>query len=100
MACEGDVIFYPPKGLKWSDINSFEYVSKNLKSYDNTLTYNGNKIDVITYDLGGGLFIYKTFSYTGNNVTLIVLSGDIPEGIDTNKALTYTANKLTSVNYS
>jgi hypothetical protein len=100
MVCEGDVIFYPPKDLKWSDINSFEYISKNLKSYDSALTYIGNKIDVITYDIGSGLFVYKTYSYTGNNVTMIVLSGDIPDGIDTIKNLTYTGNKLTSTSYS
>lgn len=79
---------------------SFEYVSKNLGAYDYTITYSGNDIDYIIYDLGAGLFITKTFNYTGNKLTSIVLSGDVPLGITLTKTLSYTGNKLTSVTYS
>lgn len=79
---------------------SFEYVNKNLSSYDYTITYSGSDIDYIVYDLGGGLTITKTFNYTGKDLTSIVLSGDTPLGISLTKTLTYTGKDLTSVAYS
>ena len=78
----------------------FETVSKNLKSYPYTLTYAGGDLDTITYNLGGGLSIVKTFNYTLTVLTSIVLSGDTPLGISLTKTLVYTGDDLTSVSYS
>ena len=78
----------------------FETVSKNLKSYPYTLTYGVDGVDTITYDLGGGLSIVKTFNYTLSVLTSIVLSGDTPSGIELTKTFSYTGADLTSVAYS
>lgn len=78
----------------------FETVSKNLKSYPYTLTYGVDGLDTITYDLGGGLSIVKTFNYTLSVLTSIVLSGDTPSGIELTKTFGYTGVDLTSVVYS
>ena len=60
---------------------TYEYVNKNISSYDGAFTYTGNKLTSILYTVGGGLFITKTLSYTGNKLTSVVLSGDTPLGI-------------------
>jgi len=78
---------------------TFESVSKNLKSYPYELSYTGDNLTSIVYDLGGGQSITKTLSYTGDNLTSIVLSGDIP-AIDTTKTLVYTGDNLTDITYS
>ena len=79
---------------------TYETVSKNLIGYPYAITYNGSDIDYITYDLGGGLSIIKTFNYTDGLLTTLVLSGDTPSGIDLTKTLNYTGDDLTSVEYS
>lgn len=79
---------------------AFETVSKNLKSYPYTITYGIDGIDEITYDLGGGQTIVKTFNYTLGVLTSIVLSGDTPDGILLTKELSYTGDDLTAVTYS
>jgi len=79
---------------------TFEKVSKNLDSYPATLSYVGENLATIEYDLGGGLSILKTLNYTGENLTSVVLSGDTPSGISLTKTLTYTGENLTGVNYS
>lgn len=79
---------------------TFESVSKNLKSYPYELTYTGDDLTSIVYDLGGGLQIVKTLTYTGENLTEIVLSGDVPSGISTTKTLSYTGDNLTDIIYS
>ena len=80
--------------------STFETVNRNLKSYPYTITYDGKDIDYITYDLGRGFSITKTFGYTGKDLTTVTLSGDIPVGIDTVKTLIYTGKDLTSIVYS
>lgn len=70
-------------------IITFESVSKNLKAYPFVVSYDGGEISSIVYDLGGGLEITKSFHKTGDLLTTIILSGDIPEGIDTIKTLLY-----------
>lgn len=94
----------------WSDVTGstgssgigeeFETVSKNLKSYPYVITYGVDGIDTITYDLGGGLSVVKTFNYTLSVLTSIVLSGDTPSGIELTKTLNYTGVDLTSVSYT
>ena len=78
----------------------FETVSKNLKSYPYVLTYGVDGIDTITYDLGGGQSVVKTFNYTLGVLTSIVLSGNTPSGIELTKTLSYTGADLTGVVYS
>ena len=79
---------------------TFESVSANLKSYNPTYVYAAGKLDTVTYDLGAGQSIVKTFSYSGGKISTITLSGDTPNGINLVKAFTFTAGSLTSVTYS
>jgi hypothetical protein len=81
--------------------STYEVINKNLRSYPYTLTYSSGNVSVITYDIGGGMSIVKTFSYTTGKLTSIVLSGDLPIEIDyLTKTLSYTGSNLTSVSYS
>lgn len=80
--------------------DSFENISSNLSEYPTSFTYDGDNIDYITYDLGGGQSIVKTFNYTDGKVTSIVLSGDTPAGINLTKTFHYTGDQLTSITYS
>ena len=76
-------------------------MGKNLKSYPDTRVVGLYGYDSITYDLGGGLSIVKTFNFDVDGIlTSIVLSGDTPSGIDLTKTLNYTGDDLTSVEYS
>jgi len=80
-----------------SSSNSFETVSANLSAYSNTLNYNGNgDITSIVYSNG----VTKTFNYTGDDITSIVLSGSTPSGISLTKTLTYTDGDVTGITYS
>jgi len=76
--------------------NTFETVSANLSSFDSTLIYTAGNISSIVYSNG----ITKTFNYTGDDITSIVLSGSTPSGIDLTKTLTYTAGDVTGIAYS
>lgn len=76
--------------------NTFETVSTNLASLDSTLIYTSGNISSIVYSNG----ITKTFNYTGDDITSIVLSGSTPNGIDLTKTLTYTAGDVTGIAYS
>jgi hypothetical protein len=77
---------------------TFETVSKNLKSFNFTLAYNGaNKLSTLTYSNG----IIKTLSYNGSGqLFTVVLSGATPSGISLTKTLTYTSGKLTGIAYT
>ena len=84
-----------------SEIGStFETVSKNLNAYPATLAYSSGNLSSITYALGGGLTIVKTFNYTGTDLTSIVLSGYTPGGISLTKTLTYSSGNLVGISYS
>lgn len=81
--------------------DAFETVSKNLKSYGATFAYGGGgDLSSITYDLGFGLTIVKTFNYSGSDISSIVLSGDTPSGIDLTKTFSYSGGDISSVAYS
>lgn len=81
--------------------STFEAINKNLRSFPYTLTYSGSNVSTIVYNLGGGLSITKTFSYSAGKLTSIVLSGDLPVALEfLTKTLSYTGSKLTSVSYS
>ena len=79
---------------------SFETVNDNLKAYDKTHAYTGDTLNTITYDLGGGQFIVKTFGYSGLDLITVTLSGNTPSGIDLIKTISYSANKITGVAYT
>jgi hypothetical protein len=84
-----------------SEIGStFETVSKNLNAYPATLAYSSGLLSTITYALGGGLTIVKTFNRTGADLTSIVLSGYTPGGISLTKTLTYSSGNLVGISYS
>lgn len=76
---------------------SFETVSKNLSSSDAVYSYSINgDLQTITYSSG----VIKTFNYTLNLLTSVVLSGATPSGIELTKSLTYSTNDLVAVTYS
>jgi hypothetical protein len=79
--------------------NSFETVSKNLKSYPYVLNYNSGELSSIVYTIGGDS-ITKTFNYSSGVLNSIVLSGDTPSGIDLTKTLNYSSGVLIGVSYS
>jgi hypothetical protein len=78
------------------DTQSFETVSKNLKSIDATYNYTGDNLTSIVYNNG----ITKTLNYTGDNLTSVVLSGATPSGIDLTKTFNYTGENITSKTYT
>jgi len=90
----------------WTDIGSsglsetFESVSKNIKAYPYEIAYAGGDVDTITYDLGSGLQIVKTFGYTSGDVTSVVLSGDTPTGVDLTKTISYLLGNVDNIVYS
>ena len=87
-----------PTGPEYTE--TFETISKNLKAYPYVLAFNAGKIETITYDLGSGQTIVKTFTFSGDLLSVITLSGDTPNGISLNKSLSYTGTILTGVSYS
>jgi hypothetical protein len=78
---------------------AYETVSKNILSWNATLSYTSGDLTSISYTDGVSTIV-KTFNYTTGDLTSIVLSGDTPAGIDLIKTLGYTAGNLTSVTYS
>jgi len=99
-----DLLIYDGTQQRWESTvspyisNSFETVSKNLKSSNATFTYDGSgNLITITYANG----IVKTLNYTAGILTSIVLSGSIPSGILTTKTLTYDGSgNLTNTAYT
>jgi hypothetical protein len=98
----GHVLNWDSSTSLWKNVpsNFYETVSKNLKSYSSTFSYNGSgDLSTITYTVPGGNII-KTFNYTSGDLASIVLSGNTPAGINLTKTLSYSAGNLTGVNYS
>ena len=87
---------YQQVGGGGSAQDTFERVSKNLRSVDFVLSYTDGDLTTLTYADG----IVKTLNYTAGDLTSVVLSGATPAGIDLTKTLTYTAGELTAVAYS
>jgi hypothetical protein len=83
-------------------VTTFETINQNLKAYPATFTYDitGKFIQTVTYDVGSGLTIVKTFTYSGNDLISIELSGTIPSGIATKKTLTYSGKNVSSITYT
>jgi hypothetical protein len=74
-------------------------VNKNLKAYDAVLSYSSGVLQNITYTFSQTTII-KTFNYTDNRLTSIILSGDTPVGIDLTKTFNYTGDNLAGISYS
>lgn len=77
---------------------TFESVSKNIKSWNAAFSYSGDKLSSISYTNGTDIIV-KTFGYTGENLTAVELSGDTPAGISLLKLLSYTGDSLVAINY-
>lgn len=86
-----------PPGTSYQE--TFETVSKNLRSWGYVLNYSSGVLTSIVYSLGP-LTITKTLNYQSGLLTSIVLSGDTPGGISLTKTLTYSSGVLTSISYS
>jgi hypothetical protein len=80
-------------------VNTFESVSKNLRSWNATFIYTGDQLTSISYTDGTDTIV-KTLNYTGEQLTSLVLSGDTPSGIALTKTLSYTGIQLTGASYS
>lgn len=93
-----DIEWSTPSGGGGS-AETYETVSKNLKSWRSSLIYSSGILTSIVY-ISGFDTITKTLNYTSGILTSIVLSGDTPAGIDLTKTLIYTGSELTSVTYS
>ncbi len=89
----------PPGAPGESYAESFESVSKNIRSWDYSLTYDAGLLVAITYT-SGALEIVKTLAYDAGLLSSITLSGDTPSGISLTKTLGYTSGTLTSISYS
>lgn len=94
---KGDTGTQGPQGESYQE--SYETVSKNLKSWNASFNYSSGNLVSIVYTSGADT-ITKTFNYTGSNLTSIVLSGDTPSGINLTKNFNYTGSDLTSITYS
>ena len=81
-----------------SPADTFETVSKNLRSEGATLGYDGaGNLTTLTYADG----IVKSLAYNaGGDLETITLSGATPDGISLVKTLTYTNGNLTGVAYT
>lgn len=78
--------------------DSFESISKNIKSWQASYTYNAGTLINISYTQSGQT-ITKTFTYTAGTLTSITLSGNVPSGVSLTKTFNYTSGVLTSVSY-
>jgi hypothetical protein len=77
---------------------TFETLSKNLKSFPYTISYNGTQIANLSYTTGGGTMI-KALNYSGDLIANIVISGTYLSETYT-KTLTYANTSITGASYS
>ena len=70
-------------------LEGFETLSQNLKAYDSEFSYVNGEIEKVTYALGSGQSIVKTLNYSNKNISSVVLSGDVPDGINLTKRISY-----------
>jgi len=85
----------PPSG---GAPETYETISKNLRSYPATLSHTAGELASISYATPSGAVV-KTFNRIAGRLASIVLSGALPSGIATTKTLTYTNDTLTGVAY-
>jgi len=86
-----------PQGESYQE--TFESVSKNIKSWNYSLNYTLGALTSIVYTDNIST-ITKTLNYTLGKLTSIVLSGDTPSGITLTKTLNYTGSNLSGIVYS
>ena len=79
---------------------AYETVARNLSSFPYTFSYDDDELSSITYTIGGGRSVVKTFNYTNGVLTSIVLSGNTPNNINFTKTFAYEGDSLTGVTYS
>jgi hypothetical protein len=82
-----------------SSTQSFETLNNNLDAYPKAFSFNAGVLETITYTVPGGNII-KTLNYTSGQLTTVVFSGNVPEGIDTTKTINYSGSEITSISYS
>lgn len=75
---------------------TFESVSKNIKSWDANFSYAGSTLASISY-VNGSQNIVKSFSYSLGKLTQIVLSGDTPNTIELTKSIAYSGLSISSI---
>lgn len=80
-------------------LSSYETVSLNLKAYPYVLNHTGTLLTSKVWTTPTGT-VTKTLNRTGTQLTSLVLSGDIPTGIQTTKTLGYSGTVLISATYS
>lgn len=81
-------------------IQNFETITQNLKQYDHSISYDGDKVSSVVYTVSEDSFITKTLNYDGEKLTSIVISGDVLEGPSLTKTFIYTGENISSVEYS
>ncbi len=86
------------KTLTASVQETFEWISKNIRSYKASLFYNGSTLTGVTYTGALGV-INKALYYSGTTLTGVSINGDTPFGASLNKALYYSGSNLTGINY-
>jgi hypothetical protein len=97
----GQILTSNGSGIYWADpAQTYETVNKNLKSYDASYTYSGEILQSILYTISPVSSITKTFNYSNNVISSIVLSGSTPQGIDLTKTLNYSNGFISSIVYS
>lgn len=77
---------------------TFETVSKNLRSHPATLTYAAGELASIAYLTPAGI-VTKSFVRRAGRLTGIILSGAVPAGVVLTKTLGYSGDELSSVGY-
>lgn len=87
------------KVIASNDSQTFEYISKNLKSYPYVITYSNNALSSISYTTENGNIV-KSFSYANNSLSSVSISGNILGNVILTKNLNYENGALISVFYS
>ena len=81
-------------------IQNFETITQNLKQYNHSINYTGDKVSSLVYTVSAGVFITKTLNYNGEKLASIVISGAVLEGPSLTKTFIYTGENISSVEYS
>lgn len=79
---------------------TFETINKNLKQYPYNLSYTGETLTGIRYNISPSSFVNKTYTYTSGLLTNISISGMPLPSVSLNKSFTYSGEILTHITYS
>lgn len=75
---------------------TFEYLNKNIRSWDAVFSWTGLELTSITYT-NGSISVVKTFFYTSGTLSSITL---LFNGTTLTKTLGYSSGKIVSITYS